>query len=198
VPDKARSTKYGQNLDFEAAQFAYGHPLRWAIVRQLVDGGVASPQDIARAIGEPVEKVSYHVRRLHERGMIRLVGTEKRRGRVASLYTGDFAWITDEGWEQLPTALKRKITLRALAAIAREFREAADRGGFDRRDIIVSHHRLALSAREWKSLRRALDELDEEVRTFTPRDLTRRATDAGDTRVKAHLVLMLFEASASG
>jgi hypothetical protein len=154
---------------------------------------VASAQDIARAIGEPVEKVSYHVRRLHERGLIRLVETEKRRGRVARLYTTDFAWITDEAWDQLPRSVKRRIVVRGLAALARQFREAAEQGGFDRGDVLVSRHRLSLSPAQWDELRRAVDELDERVRTFPPRDLTKRAADTDGDRVNANIVLLMFE-----
>jgi DNA-binding MarR family transcriptional regulator len=199
VSDTPRaSAKYGQDLDYEAARFAYGHPLRWAIVRHLSEAGVASPQDIARAIDEPVEKVAYHVRRLCERELIRFVRTEKRRGRVARLYTSDFAWITDEGWAALPVDLKHKITVRSLAALARKFRAAAAQGGFDRADVIVSHHRLSLSPSEWKSLRHAAEDVDEYARTFPPQDLSRRAADVDESRTNAHLVVMLFEDSGDG
>ncbi|MEA2494501.1 MAG: hypothetical protein QOJ29_2412 [Thermoleophilaceae bacterium] len=174
--------------------WAYGHPLRWAIWRHFVDAGVvASPADIAKQIGARVENVAYHVRRLHERGLLRLVRTEKRRGREARMYTPVTTWISDDVWEQLPTPMKRAVTVRTLASIARDLRTQAERGGFDRRDILLSYQRLSVSDEEWRSLRRAVDRLHERARTLRPRDVSQAAADDDPDGLSANLLLMLFE-----
>lgn len=65
---------------------AVGHPYRLEILRHFLAAGTATPTDIASAIGRPLGTVSYHVRFLAERGIVRLAGRTQRRGAVAHHY----------------------------------------------------------------------------------------------------------------
>lgn len=66
---------------------AGGHPLRMRILRLLIDREEpASPNDMARRLGEPLGNVAYHVRILAEGGMVELVRTEQRRGALEHYY----------------------------------------------------------------------------------------------------------------
>jgi DNA-binding transcriptional ArsR family regulator len=58
---------------------ALSHPLRTRILQALSES-VASPIGLARALGEPLGNVSYHVHVLLASGLIELTGTRSRRG----------------------------------------------------------------------------------------------------------------------
>ncbi len=55
-------------------------------MRRFLDTGTATPSDIAAALQLPLGTVSYHVRFLADRGIIRLAGKTQRRGAVAHHY----------------------------------------------------------------------------------------------------------------
>jgi DNA-binding transcriptional ArsR family regulator len=66
---------------------ALSHPLRGQILT-LLEAGRRSPNQIAAELGNGASlgTVSYHVRYLHGLDLIRLVGTEPRRGAVEHFY----------------------------------------------------------------------------------------------------------------
>lgn len=66
--------------------YAVGHPYRVEILRHFLATGTATPSDIARALRLPLSSVSYHVRFLAGRGVVRLAGRTQRRGAVAHHY----------------------------------------------------------------------------------------------------------------
>jgi DNA-binding transcriptional ArsR family regulator len=59
---------------------AVGHPLRIEILHHFLTAGTATPSEIAAARALSVGTVSYHVRVLTEKGVVRLVGRTQRRG----------------------------------------------------------------------------------------------------------------------
>jgi DNA-binding transcriptional ArsR family regulator len=76
---------------------ALRHPLRRRILRELADGEVRSPRELAAALRHPLSNVSYHVRVLTERGATILVGTEPSRGSVEHFYRSvvEAPWARD-------------------------------------------------------------------------------------------------------
>ena len=64
---------------------AYAHPLR-ARALMILGARVASPKEIAEELGEPLGKISYHVRELRDAGLIELIDTDGRRGGVQHFY----------------------------------------------------------------------------------------------------------------
>jgi predicted ArsR family transcriptional regulator len=65
---------------------AVGHPYRVEILRHLLTTGTATPSDVAAVLRIPLGTVSYHVRFLADRGIVRLAGRTQRRGAVAHHY----------------------------------------------------------------------------------------------------------------
>lgn len=66
---------------------AFAHPLRVSIVRMMTERGTAiSPLELATQLGQSLGVVAYHVRYLHELGMIELVRTQSVRGAHQSFY----------------------------------------------------------------------------------------------------------------
>jgi predicted ArsR family transcriptional regulator len=182
---------HGERWSTEVLLWIQSHPLRWRTLVHLCDGVIASPQDIARDIGVPVENVAYHVRQLCDRGMIRSVGTEKRRGRTAHMYAVTDSWIDDEDWYRLPASAKRAFLARNLGWIARALRAGAQHAGFDRRNSHLTYHRLRLTAAQWEDLARDMNDLHERIRTLPHREPGDPASSG--EHIDTVVVLMQFE-----
>jgi DNA-binding transcriptional ArsR family regulator len=65
---------------------AVGHPYRVEIMRRFLATGTATPSSIADALRLPLGTVSYHVRFLADRGIVRLAGRTQRRGAMVHHY----------------------------------------------------------------------------------------------------------------
>jgi DNA-binding transcriptional ArsR family regulator len=64
---------------------ALAHPIRLAIMRAAVDQ--FSPKQMADSFGDvSLQLVSYHVRILRDAGLLKLTGTEPRRGALEHFY----------------------------------------------------------------------------------------------------------------
>jgi DNA-binding transcriptional ArsR family regulator len=71
----------------EALLFLLGHPLRRRLLRLYVEAtGMRSPKELAVPVNEDISNVGYHVRVLAERGAVRLIETQPRRGSVEHYY----------------------------------------------------------------------------------------------------------------
>lgn len=62
------------------------HPTRVALLAEFADGKMHCPRDLAERLAEPLGVASYHVRCLHEAGVLRLMRTRSVRGAVAHDY----------------------------------------------------------------------------------------------------------------
>ena len=81
---------------------ALAHPLRVQLLAALNEG-VASPNELAKRLDEPLTNVSYHVRMLHDLGTIELVETEPRRGALEHYYRAVVRpFFGDRDWKRLP------------------------------------------------------------------------------------------------
>jgi predicted ArsR family transcriptional regulator len=102
-------------------------------MRRFLATGTATPTDIAAALRLPLGTVSYHVRFLADRGIVRLAGRTQRRGAVAHHYqltdrdrVASLAWGTRA--ELLVTDFERQngrgdVTVRLDAEALAELRE---------------------------------------------------------------------------
>jgi len=66
--------------------YAIGHPHRVEIMRCFLTNGTATPVDVAAVLRLPLGTVSYHVRFLAQRGILRLTGRTQRRGAAVHHY----------------------------------------------------------------------------------------------------------------
>jgi DNA-binding transcriptional ArsR family regulator len=62
------------------------HPLRRRIWYAMAEARPISPSELADELGEPVNDVAYHVRRLRDMGIIELAGTQPVRGATQHFY----------------------------------------------------------------------------------------------------------------
>jgi DNA-binding transcriptional ArsR family regulator len=74
------AARHGGVVDQRLAK-ALSHPLR-ARIFAILNEQVASPNEMAEMIGEPLPNVSYHARVLVDLGCIELVRTAQRRGAI--------------------------------------------------------------------------------------------------------------------
>src|SRR3954452_24956885 len=91
-----QSRTTSRQLDERLAK-ALSHPLRQRILQRLNEGGVKSPNELSRELGDPLGNVSYHVRILRELDCVELVRTEQRRGALEHYYRATAEpWLDDE------------------------------------------------------------------------------------------------------
>jgi DNA-binding transcriptional ArsR family regulator len=110
---------------------AISHPLRHRLLSML-DGRTASPNELARELGMPLGRVSYHIRLLADLGAIELVDTQPRRGALEHFYRAvTSAWFGEGDWARLPRSARRGILGHNLQQIFDWVTVAAESGGFD-------------------------------------------------------------------
>ena len=138
---------------------ALGHPLRQRIL-QVLHERVASPNEIAQELEEPLGNVSYHVRILRENECIELVRTGQVRGAIEHFYRATARpFFDDSHWAQLPVASRRSIFGQNLELIWNDVSAALGEGGFDRVETHVSRIPLDLDAEAYARLTEMLAEL---------------------------------------
>ncbi|GLY66772.1 ArsR/SmtB family transcription factor [Amycolatopsis taiwanensis] len=103
---------------------AIAHPLRLRIL-SLLTGAAMSAAEAARELGETQANVSYHLRKLHEAGLLRIAEEVSIRGGQAKRYRHDpdsGERITGDGEDHVMLAaalgdeLRRRTALRQLGA----------------------------------------------------------------------------------
>src|SRR5919199_5634467 len=123
---------------------AISHPLRHRLLGML-DGRVASPNQLARELGLPLGRVSYHIRLLSDLGAIELVRTEPRRGALEHFYRAvTTVWFSESDWQKLPRSARRGILGQNLQHIFSAVTAAAEGGGFDNTASVVLRAPLEL------------------------------------------------------
>lgn len=83
--------------------------MRRDLLRLLIERRELSPVEGARLLEDAIPNVSYHMRKLAERGAITLDRTEKRRGAAVHFYAPDLAveqlrWVREAIGMPPPTA----------------------------------------------------------------------------------------------
>src|SRR3954451_9850958 len=112
---------------------ALSHPLR-AHVLAILNERVASPNDMAEQLGEPLGNVSYHVKALLELDCIELVNTRPRRGAVEHFYRAiTRPYFSDRDWSRLPRSLRQAISDVGLQLIWDDVADAIEAGSFEAR-----------------------------------------------------------------
>jgi DNA-binding transcriptional ArsR family regulator len=175
---------------------AYSHPVRYRIVRTLVERDSASGKEIAAAVGKPRSTVGDQLRELQAAGVIECVAEESRRGTIERFYRLAPAahWVHDEEMSQAGAAEKRMIGLRVLQSAAADASAALAANTLDRRDEwCMSSMRLTVDVEGWKELaeihRQALAEV---ARVLDASDERRAAGTSGESLL-ALCAFMLVE-----
>jgi len=169
---------------------ALAHPLRVQLLAALNEG-VASPNELAKKLDEPLTNVSYHVRMLHDLGCIELVDTEPRRGALEHYYRAVVRpFFGDRDWKRLPKNARGSISDAVLQLVWEDAAEAIKGGLFDEReDRHLSRSVLSIDEKGWNDLHDLLAQtLDKAMQIQA--DSASRASKNGDEAFNVNLVMM--------
>ena len=135
-------------IDGGGAATAALHPLRLEILKELAEPESAA--GLARRIGVPRQQVNYHIRRLEEQGLVKLVGERRVRNCI----------------ERLVQAVGRSyvISPAALGGLAADPAQIEDEGSAAYLMAVVSQ-----MVQEVAGLQHGPDQPDEDVRTLALR-----------------------------
>jgi DNA-binding transcriptional ArsR family regulator len=143
----------------ELVVFVVQHPIRVDALA-ILNEREASPVEIARQIGEDLNKVGNHIKALYEHGCVELVRTAKKRGAEEHFYRASLRpYIGDEEWAQLSPEVRHEISALMFQAIVAEALAAFRAGKFDARlDRHVSWRAMKLDEQGWRNLMQELSE----------------------------------------
>lgn len=142
---------------------ALSHPLRVRILGILEDRA-ASPVELTQHLEASLGTISYHVRQLHQLGLLELVGETPRRGAIEHHYRArPRPGASDGTWESASVIAKQAVIGAELAHTAQAAERAASGGGFDREPARLERLRLRLDDRGREQLGRAVAKLVDEA-----------------------------------
>ena len=174
---------------------ALGHPLRVRILA-LLQERTASPRELAEWLDATLGTVSYHVRTLHDLGLIELVSTSQVRGAIAHHYRSRVRpRVSDEAWASAAPMVKQEAVGAALQTVDDYAHASATAGGFDRREAHLTRTNLRLDQKGWQAAARACEKLLADLAKVEEAASKRLAKDpdtAGES--DAAVVVMMFEA----
>lgn len=178
---------------------ALAHPLRIRILAILEERELASPNELSELLGVSLGVMSYHVRRLHALGFLELVRRTPRRGAIEHHYRAKARpVVTDEGWAETPSIVKRAMVGASLEQVTGYVNTAAARGGFDRSDAHLSRRAARLDEQGWRELASELETLMhklERIEAESGERLRAAGDEHGKGAMASGIVLMLFEAA---
>jgi len=157
-----------------------------------------SPKALAEKLQLPIGTVAYHVKTLHNLGLLTLDHTRQRRGAVEHYYRAlEHPRFTDEAWSRLDLVSKQRVLAAVLTQAHEDAVRAAAAGGFDAADAHFTRTPLRLDAVGWAELAEVSKRwLDEAARIQDESD--ERIADGADGELGAELVVLLFETADSG
>lgn len=183
------------NIDDPRYVKALSHPLRVRILA-LLQERTASPRELAEWLDATLGTVSYHVRTLHDFGLIELVRTTQVRGAIAHHYRAKVRPpVSDEAWASAAPIVKQAAVGAALQTVEDYARASAAAGGFDRAEAHLSRTNLKLDAKGWQQATRACEKLLAELSRVEEGARKRIAKDPhAEGTSDAAVVLLLFDA----
>src|SRR4051794_10647801 len=191
----ARTVEPSTTIDDPRYVKALSHPLRVRILAMLQER-TATPVELASWLGARLGTVAYHVRTLHELGLIELVDETRVRGAVAHHYRAkERPRVSDDAWERAAPIAKQAAVGASLQTIDEYARASAAAGGFDRGDAHLSRLVMRLDRQGWKELSATLAELLDRIERIESEAEQRIEADPhADGISDAAVVLMLFDA----
>ena len=174
---------------------AMSHPLRVRILAILQERR-ASPNELAGVLEATLGTVAYHVRTLHQLGLIELVDETPVRGAVEHHYRAKVRpAVTKEAWASASPIAKQAAVGSSLQMIDEYARASAAAGGFDRPDAALVRLGLRLDDKGWQEMVKLVDRFvadTQKIEEAAQERLGKHATDGDAIDVGA--VIMLFEA----
>jgi DNA-binding transcriptional ArsR family regulator len=158
---------------------------------------IASPNEIATEIEEPVSNVSYHVRVLLDCEFIELVRTEPRRGSTEHYYRATKrAMLSDELVRSLSPEIQNGIAVKILNETIEDVRTSLEDGCFEaREERHLSWTPLIFDEAGWQGLAALLAETLERAMELQSEAAERLAESKGEESITATMALLGFESA---
>src|SRR3954447_5775670 len=138
TPKKQRRETGSRSVDQRVIK-SLAHELRVEILAILNDR-MASPNELAKELGEGLSQVSYHVKVLKDFEMIEMVKTEPRRGAVEHYYKA-VSEVFLPSWQMklMPKSGQRTAFTNVLIELEHDMGTSLETGTFDKRpDWVVA------------------------------------------------------------
>jgi hypothetical protein len=163
-------------------------------VLAMLDEEAASPAVLGGKLDLPVSRVAYHVRLLHDLGLIELVSTRQRRGAIEHYYkTRQHPRFTDDAWEGLDVVSKQRVLTGILDNAHEYAKRSAAAGGFDEADAHFTITRMKLDEEAWRQIASLSKLWLEEVAAVEADAAARIAKDPHNS-TDVGLIIQLFKA----
>jgi DNA-binding transcriptional ArsR family regulator len=174
---------------------AMGHPVRNDAL-SILNERVASPNEIAKELGESVGHVSYHVKVLKECDCIELVDTAPRRGAMEHYYRATArAFLDDDEWARLPDSIRPGMSASLLRTITNDAGESLKSGKFEgRKDRHMSWTPMLVDEAGWSELTKGFESLLDLV-LEVQRTSAERLAEADAEGIPISAALLAYEAA---
>lgn len=159
----------------------------------------ASPSEIAETLGAKLNQVTYNVKELEKMGLVEMVGSESRRGQIASLYRAVMrpVWSSDE-WEALGQDERERYVVWALQLFLRDVALAWKSGTFQARtDSHTSRSPLRVDEQGWYDLNRILDTALKESHEVEVESAERAGANGGGDLIPVRVAMFCMEMPGS-
>lgn len=183
------------NIDDPRYVRALAHPIRVRILAVLEERE-ASPVELSKLIDVNLGLVSYHVRRLNQLGLLKLVRKAQRRGAVEHYYRArERPRVSDEAWAKAPAVAKQALMGATLEQMFTYVQRSAAAGGFDRAEAHATRTALKLDEKGWRDLTRAAGQFLERVSKLeNAAEARRQKADHDDGFRDVGLAVLAFDA----
>jgi DNA-binding transcriptional ArsR family regulator len=173
---------------------ALGHPLRVRILA-ILEERTASAVELSRMLHADIGVVAYHVRKLHQLGLIELEKETRVRGAIQRHYRAYARpQISESAWRDAPPVAKQALIGATLQQIYDYGRASNAAGGFDRADAHITRSALRLDRPAWERLAASLMRVLEDVAEIEQDVRDREAKGEAGELEDVGLVMMLFQA----
>ncbi|HXF30361.1 MAG TPA: helix-turn-helix domain-containing protein [Solirubrobacterales bacterium] len=185
-----------RRVDFVSPQLAaaLAHPTRVAVMGVLVEGP-ASPRQMAEAIDEPLNNVTYHVKQLRALGCIELDRTERRAGgRVLERFyrASQRAYFDDDAWAVLNPQERLGVIWSIVRMMSRDITTAMTAGTFfgDDYDVHATRSPVTVDKEGWEEIAELVNRSTKEIFEIERRVEKRQAEggDAPDIHTKVQIL----------
>lgn len=176
---------------------ALGHPIRQHILQALAGDAQLSAGGIAKAIGEDVEKIMYHVNYLEKHGAIEISRQKIVRNTVVKIYRSTVPPVADEQiWPYIPENVREQLLDQVFRQIARNVRTFPAKDALKDLRTLAAWAPLRLDDDAFQEVSRWTADLMERVIALEKEVDERMADlDPEEREAKTHLVeldLMLY------
>src|SRR5262245_44972138 len=190
---KRKSKRVGVDLRLVKA---LAHELRVEILT-ILNERMASPNELAKELGEGLSQVSYHVKVLKDYETITLVKTEPRRGAVEHYYRATSRpYISDSDWQKLPQSVREGMSADLMQMVLDDMSAALGAGTVDaHEDRHMSRSPLLLDKKGWKDASKVLNNALERLIKIQS-ESTDRMARSGEAGMNVMVAMMGIELPA--